>query len=91
MPSTFLSQVFAQKLTGLWIHEPDLQTVPLNVHLPPDPTWRCAVVGSFHLDAAVQMHRAFAVLVRAEGSSGRGSKAGFSSANIAATCRLVVP
>jgi hypothetical protein len=36
------------------------------------------------------VHRAFAVLER-NGSSGKGSSAGRSSANIAATWRLVVP
>jgi hypothetical protein len=37
------------------------------------------------------MHGAFAVLVEAERLTGSGRSAGFSSANMAATWRLVVP
>ena len=58
---------------------------------PADPARRRAVVGGIDFDAAIQVHRAFAELVVAERLQGSGSSAGFSSANMAATCRLVVP
>ena len=43
-----------------------LQTIPLHLHAPADPARRRAVVGSLHFHAAIQMHRALAVLVIAE-------------------------
>ena len=58
--------MLAQKLAGLGIDQPHVQAVPLHLHLAADPAGRRAVVGRFHFDAAVQVHRAFAVAVVAK-------------------------
>src|SRR5437868_5695701 len=66
MKPTLLAQVLAQKLTGLWIDEANLQSIPLNVNTAADPPGRSAVVSGFDFNAAIQMNRALAVLVAAE-------------------------
>src|SRR5271165_1403540 len=66
IPASLLAQVFAQQLPGLGIQQADIQVIPLHPDLAPDPARRRAVVSGFDLDAAVQMHDAFAVLVIAE-------------------------
>src|ERR1035441_5295581 len=65
--------------------------VPLHTDASSDPAGRRTIVSCFDFYAAVQVYRAFTVLVIAEGLDGSGSKAGRSSANMAATWRLVVP
>jgi hypothetical protein len=71
MPSPFLTQVFAQELTGLWIQQPYLPGIPLNLNPPPDPAGGSAVVGSLDLDTAVQMDCPLAVLIKPEGLHGQ--------------------
>ena len=53
-----------------------VQLVPLHLHLPADPARRRAVVGGLHLHAAVQVHRALAVAVVAEGLEGQLAQGG---------------
>jgi hypothetical protein len=61
--STTRRDVLAQKLAGARLEKAHAQAVPLHVHGATDPTgWRVIVAG-VDLDAAVQMHGAFAVLV----------------------------
>ena len=66
MPAALLAQVLAQQLAGERIEQADVRGVPLHSHTAADPARRRAVVGRFDFDAAIQMHRAFAVLVVAE-------------------------
>ena len=66
MPAALLAQVLPQQLAGLRIQQPDVTGIPLHLNPPADPAWRCAVVGGFDFHAAIQMHRALAVLVIAE-------------------------
>src|SRR5437868_5695702 len=62
MKPTLLAQVLAQKLTGLWIDEANLQSIPLNVNTAADPPGRSAVVSGFDFNAAIQMNRALVPL-----------------------------
>ena len=90
--AALLPQMLAQQLSGPRIEQAHEQPVPLHQHLAPDPSRRRSVVGRLHLDTAVQVNGAIAVLVVAERlQRQRLASKGFSSANIAATCRLVVP
>jgi hypothetical protein len=68
-----------------------VQLVPLRPDVLADETRRHAVVGRLALDAAVQVDRALTVLVVAEGLDRQRRSAGFSSANITAIRRLLVP
>src|ERR1035437_6895510 len=45
--------------------------IPLHTDAAADPARRRAIVSSFDLDAAIQVHRAFTVLVIAEGLDGQ--------------------
>ena len=67
MAAARLAQVLAQQLARLRIHQSHLPQIPLHLDVPADPARRRAVVGRFDFHAAVQMHRALAVLVVAEG------------------------
>ena len=66
MPAALLADVFAQKLMRSRIEDANVKPIPLHFDELPDPAWRKAVVGRFHFNATVQMHRAFAVLVITE-------------------------
>ena len=83
--------MLAQELAGEGVEEAHVELIPLDVDLPADPAGRGTVVGGLDLDAAVQVHGALAILVIAERLDGQGQESRFSSANMAATCRLVVP
>ena len=66
VPATLAAQMLAQQLTGAWIKKPYEHCVPLHMHLPPDPARRGSIVSRFNFDTAIQMNRAFAILVAAE-------------------------
>ncbi len=91
MPAARLAQVLAQQLAGLRIEEPHVHAVPLHLDALADPAGRRAVVRGVDFDAAVEMHGALAVPVVAKRLDGQRRRCGCSSANIAATCRFVVP
>src|SRR5579862_1578741 len=63
MTPTFLSEVLTEQLPGDGIQQADVGGVPLHLNASADPTRRRAVIGGLHFDAAVQVHRAFAILV----------------------------
>ena len=48
-----------------------MQRIPLHLDAPSDPTRRRAIVGGIDFHAAIQMHRALAILVIAEGLDGQ--------------------
>ena len=54
-----------------------MQAVPLDLYDARDPARRSAVVSGFDLDASVQMHRSFAVLVIAKRFQRQGFQLGF--------------
>jgi hypothetical protein len=60
-----------QELAGLGVEQTDKQPIPLHIDEPADPARRRAIIGGLDLDAAIRMHRAFAVLVIAEGIEGQ--------------------
>jgi hypothetical protein len=64
--AALLPPMFAQELSGARIQDSHRLAVPLHFHAAADPAGRCAVVGSFDFDAAIQVHSAFAELVMAE-------------------------
>ena len=63
MPAPRRAQVLAEELAGVWVEQPDVSCVPLDVDATADPSRRRPVVGGRDLDAAIQMHGAMAVLV----------------------------
>ena len=71
MTAARLAQVLAQQLAGAGVQQPHMPDIPLHADAPADPARRRAVVGRFDFHAAVQVHRAFAVLVIAEGLDGQ--------------------
>jgi len=71
VPAALLAQVLAQQVSGQGIEQADVQVIPLDLHPPPDPAGRRALVSRVHFHAAVQMHGALAVLVIAEGFHGQ--------------------
>ena len=71
MPAALLPQMLAQQLPGARIEQAHVRVVPLHLNAPADPARRRAVVGGFDFHAAVQMHRALAVLVIAKGFDGQ--------------------
>ena len=71
MAAARLAQVLAQQLAGVRVQQPDVPGIPLHLDAPADPARRRAVVGRFDFHAAIQMHRALAVLVIAEGLDGQ--------------------
>ena len=66
MAAARLAQMLAQELPGVRVQQADLVGIPLHLDAPADPARRRAVVGRFDFHAAIQMHRALAVLVVAE-------------------------
>src|ERR1700746_2678132 len=60
--AAFLANVLTQQLAGLGIEQTDKQLIPLRAHHASDPARRCAVVGGFDFNAAIQMHDALAVV-----------------------------
>ncbi len=59
---TLGAQMLAQQLTAAGIKQTHEHSVPLHIHLPPDPArWR-SIVGRINLDTAIDAHRALAVL-----------------------------
>ena len=86
-----LAPMLAEECPGRGIEQADVVVVPLDGDLAPEPARRRGVVGAGDFDAAVEMHGPGAVLVVANGPRGSGRRWGCSSANIAATWRLVVP
>ena len=71
MTAALLAQVLAQQFPGQRIEQADVRIIPLHLHATADPAGRRAVVSGLHFHAAVQMHRALAVLVIAEGLDGQ--------------------
>ena len=71
MPAARDAQMLAEELARLRMEQPDLRGVPLDVDAPANPPWRCPIVGGGHLDAAIEMHRALAVLVVAKRFEGK--------------------
>src|SRR5262252_8326382 len=59
--AALLAQMLAEKLVGVGMQDAHVQRVPLHLHGTPDPSWRQAVVGSFHLHATIEMDYAFSV------------------------------
>ena len=84
-------QMFAQQLPGARIHQSHMCVIPLRLNAAADPARRSAVIRRFDFHAAIQMDCTFAVLVVAKRFQRQGQRNGRSSANMAATCRLVVP
>src|SRR6516225_11935111 len=68
--------MLAQQLPGPWGQQANMQGIPLDLHLPSDPTWRRTIIGRLDLDTTVQMHRALAILVIAEGLEGQRQQGG---------------
>ena len=66
-------------------------SIPLHLHTAADPAWGRAVVSRLDLHAAIQVNCALAILVVAERLHRQGLQSRRSSANMAPTCRLVVP
>ena len=64
MRSSFFGAV--EQLAGERVQDAELGCVPLHVDAPSDPARRRAVVSSLDFDAAIQVHRALAVLVIAK-------------------------
>jgi hypothetical protein len=89
--AALLPQVLAQQLAGARIEQAHVNARPTAPGRAADPARRRAVVSGLDFHAAVQVHPALAELIMRKGSTGSGSSAGFSSANMAATWRLVVP
>ena len=71
MTAAMLAQVFAQQLAGQWDRASERARHSTALDASPDPARRRAIVGGFHFDAAIQVHRALAVLVIAEGFDGQ--------------------
>jgi hypothetical protein len=69
-----LAQVLAQELPGLEVEDADDAAVPLHVDLGTDRAERWCVIGALHLDEAVEVHGASAVLVVAEGLERKGEE-----------------
>src|SRR5215217_8227729 len=67
MAAAFLAQVFAQQLPGLRMQQADIESIPLHRHTPPDPAWRRTVVSRCYFHAAVKVHDALTVFIKAEG------------------------
>jgi len=86
-----LAAVLAQQDAGGGIEEADMLLVPLDGDLTSEPAWRRRGVGAGDLDAAVEMHRAGAELIVAEGFHGQGQQCGPFLGEHAATWRVVVP
>jgi len=66
MPAAGRAQMLAQELSRLGGEQADVLLVPLHLDPLADPAGRGAVVGGLDLDAAIEVHRAFAVPVIAK-------------------------
>jgi len=66
-----LRQVFPQQFAGLRVQQTNVPEIPLHLHPPADPSRRRAVVGGIHFHAAIQIHRALAILAVAERLDGQ--------------------
>src|SRR5437762_11992782 len=74
MPAALLAQMFTQQLPRAWIQRSHMCVIPLHLNPAADPAWRSAVIGRFNFHAAIQMDRAFAVLVIAKGLKRQGQQ-----------------
>jgi hypothetical protein len=83
--------MLAEQLARGRVEQTDLPAVPLDGDGAPDPAGWGGIVGAVDLDAAVEVDRTGPIAVERKGSTGSASRAGRSSANMAATWRLVVP
>ena len=66
MPAARGAQMLAQELSGLRREQADVQIVPLHLDALADPAGRRAVVRGLDFDAAIEVHRPFAVPVIAK-------------------------
>ena len=66
MFATHLRQVFPQQFAGLRVQQTDVPEVPLHRNHTADPSRRRAVVGGIDFHAAIQIYRAYAILVVTE-------------------------
>ena len=55
--------MLAEQLPGLRRQQADVQIIPLHLDALTDPAGGCAVVRGLDFDAAIEVHRAFAVAV----------------------------
>ncbi len=76
MAAARLAQVLAQQLARARVQQAHVSRIPLHLDAPADPARRRAVVGRLDFHAAIQMHRALAVLVIAEGLDGQWQQSG---------------
>ena len=76
MEAAACAQVLAQERLRLGVQNAHVQLVPAGLHLLPDPARRGAVVGGGDLDAAVEVDRALAEAVVAEGLQRRLAQRG---------------
>ena len=60
IPAALLAHMFAQQLPGLGIEQTNIELIPLHAQHAPDLARRRAVVRGLDLDAAIQVHDAFA-------------------------------
>jgi hypothetical protein len=86
MPAAAGAQMLTQELASLWIDQPDVEIIPLDLDAPPEPAGRRAVVHRLDFDAAIEMDRADAEAVLPKRLERERPELGRSSANIAATC-----
>ena len=66
MPAAWRAQMLAQQLPRLRGEQADVQIIPLHLDALPNPAGRGAVVRGLDLDAAIEVHGAFAVPVIAK-------------------------
>ena len=58
--------MLAEELIGVWVQDPDVKRVPLDLDTPSDPARRYTVIGGFDFDATVEMDDTFTELVIAK-------------------------
>jgi hypothetical protein len=88
---TRCADMLAQQLAGLRIEESHVEIGSLHLDALPDPARGRRVVRGLDFDAAIEVHRAHPEAVVAKGLDRQRLERGRSSANMAATWRLVVP
>jgi hypothetical protein len=64
--AALLMEMLSQEVASAGIEQAHRAVVPLHVDVAANPARRSAVIGGVYLDAAVQVHAAFAELVEAE-------------------------
>ena len=74
MTTALLAQMLAQELPRSRIDQPYMCATPLHLNAAADPAGRGAVIRRFDFHAAIQMDRAFAVLVVAKGLKRQGQQ-----------------